>query len=104
MLYIITLTYVRPIEEVNAHLQAHRQWLAEHCASGRILVAGPREDHRGGVVLAHGASRAEVDAILTQDPFVIHGLVGVSVESFEPALRADAFSATWAAHAKAIAA
>lgn len=104
MLYIITLTYVRPIEEVNAHLQAHRQWLADHCSSGRILVAGPREDHSGGVVLAHGASRAEVDAMLAQYPFVSHGLVGVSVETFEPALRADAFSATWAAHAKAIAA
>ena len=52
MLYVITLTYIRPLEEVDAHLDTHRAWLAEHTRGGRILVAGPLAALRGGTLYA----------------------------------------------------
>lgn len=102
MLYLVTLTYVRPIEEVNAHLDTHRDWLIEHTQAGRILVAGPLEDRTGGIVLADCASRNELDGMLAQDSFHVHRLVEHDVRSFGAALRARAFPAEWAPEARAV--
>jgi len=104
MLYVVTLNYARPIEEVNGHLDAHKQWLGRFTKSGHILAAGPLADGTGGVMLAHCAGSDELEAMMEQDAFVIERVVTVSVQSFEPALRAEAFAAQWAPLAKAIAA
>ncbi|MFV0678166.1 YciI family protein [Variovorax sp. tm] len=92
MLYIVTLSYVRPIEEVNLHLESHKQWLGKHVKAGSILAAGPLEDRSGGVVLVHCKDRDELDSLLAQDSFVIERLVAVSVQGFDPVLRAESFA------------
>ncbi|ADX48050.1 YCII-related protein [Paracidovorax avenae ATCC 19860] len=96
MLYAVTLTYIRPAAEIDAHLGTHRDWLMQHIASGHILVAGPLEPRVGGLVLLRCGSRAELDHVLALDSFHIHGLVEREVLAFEPALRAAAFPADWA--------
>jgi uncharacterized protein YciI len=102
MLFIVTLTYRRSAAEIEAQLDAHRDWLLAHSREGRIIVAGPLESRTGGLVIAHCAGRAEVDRMMAQDPFVIHGLVGVDVRGMTPALRHDAFSPRWAEGARSI--
>lgn len=102
MLYVVTLNYARSIEEVNAHLEAHKQWLGRFTQSGHLLTAGPLADGTGGALLAHCSSREELEAMLAQDVFVTEHLVTLSVTSFEPMLRAEAFAARWAPAAKAI--
>ena len=103
MIFIVTLTYVRPLEEVNNHLDAHRDWLVANTITGRIAVAGPLEPRTGGLIVAHCASRAELDQMLADDPFVINELVTVQVLCATPALRHADFPARWAAAAKAVA-
>jgi uncharacterized protein YciI len=102
MLYVITLTYVRPLEEVDVHLDTHRAWLAEHTRGGRILVAGPLEGRTGGVLIASCGSREELDQMLAADSFSVHGLVNSEVRGFTAAMRARAWPAQWAPDAKAI--
>lgn len=102
MLYVITLTYVRPLEEVDAHLDTHRAWLAEHTRGGRILVAGPLEGRKGGVLIANCASRDELDQMLAADSFSVHRLVDSEVWGFTAAMRAQAWPAQWAPDAKAV--
>jgi len=102
MLYIVILTYIRPIEEVHAHLDSHRDWLIEYSRSGNIVVAGPLEDRKGGAVLACCKNRAELDNILATDSFHIHGLVNYEVRAFSAALRSEAFPKQWAPEARAV--
>ncbi|BBB66042.1 hypothetical protein UNDYM_1789 [Undibacterium sp. YM2] len=102
MLYLDTLTYIRPIEDVNAHLDTHRDWLVTHTRRGQILIAGPLEDRSGGFLLARCANRDELDHMLALDSFAIHYLVEPQVRGFDAALRAEAFPAEWAPGAKAI--
>ncbi|MBB5886579.1 hypothetical protein DYQ93_05150 [Xanthomonas sp. LMG 8992] len=102
MLYIVALTYIRPPEDIQAHLDAHRHWLAHHIQAGRILAAGPNADKSGGIVLASCTSRSELDTMMADDPFVTQGLVAVSVQGFEPAIRADALAARWASAAAVV--
>jgi len=102
MLYIVLLTYMRPIEEVNAHLDTHRDWLIEYSKKGNIVVAGPLEDRKGGALLACCKDRAELDSMLATDSFHIHRLVDYEVRAFSGALRAEAFPMQWAPEAKAV--
>lgn len=102
MIYIVTLSYVRPLDEVNAQLDGHRDWLIQHAKAGRILVTGPLEPRTGGLLLVRCADRAALDRMMNEDPFVVHRLVEVEVKAFTPMLRAAAFPAEWAEEAKAI--
>lgn len=102
MLYLVTLNYLRPIEEVNAHLDTHRVWLAQQTQAGKILVAGPLEDRTGGFVLARSDNRDELDRMLAQDSFVVHQMVEPRVQGFEAALCSPAFPSDWAPGAKVI--
>jgi uncharacterized protein YciI len=69
MLYLVTLIYIRPAEEVKAHLDTHRDWLVAHTRIGQIVVAGPLEDRTGGFVLARCETRRELDRMLALDSF-----------------------------------
>lgn len=100
MLFLVTLTYIRPVEEVHAHLDTHRDWLAKYAANGQILVAGPLQSGDGGLVLAHCEDRSELDALLANDSFYIHRLVKYDVQAMTPALRALDFPISWAPEAR----
>ena len=100
MLFLVTLTYIRPIEEVHAHLDTHRDWLAKHATNGQILVAGPLHSGHGGLAIAHCEDRSELDALLAEDSFCIHQLVKCDVQAMTPALRAWDFPQTWAPDAR----
>jgi len=102
MIYVVTLSYLRPLDDVNAHFDGHREWLVQHIKAGRILLTGPLEPRTGGLLLVSVADRAELDRMMSEDPFVIHRLVEIEVKAFTPALRAAAFPAEWAAGAKPI--
>lgn len=102
MLFIVTLTYRAAAAAIEAQLPGHREWLARHIASGRFLTAGPIEPRTGGLIVAYGEDRAELDALLAGDPFVDLALVEVSVLGAAPALRHAEFPARWAPAAKAL--
>ncbi|GAA0696926.1 hypothetical protein ISN75_12085 [Dyella marensis] len=101
MLYVVTLTYLRAQQDIQAHLGTHRDWLIEHARAGRIIAAGPLETGDGGAILAHCESRSELDDMLERDSFRVHGLAQYGVQAFDAALRAQAFPAAWAPAAKA---
>jgi uncharacterized protein YciI len=68
-MYVIDLTYVTPLEEIDRLLPSHVEWLAGHYAAGRFLASGRKVPRTGGVILAAKMARADLDAILAADPF-----------------------------------
>ena len=84
-MFIVTVTYTAPIEQVNALRAAHREWLDIHMASGVLLVTGPQVPMVGGVLIASGKlDRASLAALLTNDPFSINGVADYAITEFEP--------------------
>ncbi|TDT98622.1 uncharacterized protein YciI [Streptomyces sp. 846.5] len=67
-MFIVTLTYTAPLAAVDELVPAHRRWLAEHYAGGVFVASGRRVPRNGGVILAHGVSREELERILATDP------------------------------------
>ena len=63
-LFLITLRYLQPLEEVERHLEAHRAYLRQGYAQGVFLASGRLEPRTGGVILARAADRAAVDTLV----------------------------------------
>lgn len=102
MFFVIFLTYLCPIEEIDRHLDAHRSWLVGNYRAGRFLLSGPLTPRTGGLILARCENRKALEAMLADDPFAIHGLAAYEVKAFNPSLRAGDFPATWAPAALAL--
>ena len=55
-MFVLLLTYTKPLPEVDNHMRAHMKWLNEQYAAGRFVVSGRQIPRTGGVILARGGS------------------------------------------------
>lgn len=90
-MFVVLLTYVVSIEGVDKHVTAHRAFLDEYYKAGHFIASGAKIPRTGGVILAKAKSRAELDAILEQDPFKKHGVAKYDVIEFNPTKSAPGF-------------
>ncbi len=64
-------------------------FLKKYYAAGNFLMSGRKIPRDGGIILAVGDDREQIDAIIRQDPFVVHGLADFRVIEFRVSQRAD---------------
>ncbi len=83
-MFVVLVHYVKPLEEIDAHLAAHRQFLEEGYSRGYLLASGPRTPRTGGVILARAPSAEELSAYLARDPFLLAGVARYEVLEFTP--------------------
>ena len=88
-MFIIELVYKVPLEQIDAQMGAHVRFLKKHYAAGHFLVSGRKIPREGGIIVAVGKSRQEIEGILQQDPFVAKGLAEVRVIEFRASQKAD---------------
>jgi uncharacterized protein YciI len=88
-MFVIELQYKVDLARIDAHMKAHMAFLKKHYASGTFVASGRKIPREGGVILAVGTSREEVERIAHEDPFVAHGLADVRVIEFRVSQRAD---------------
>ncbi|MCB5163999.1 YciI family protein [Streptomyces bambusae] len=81
-MFVMELTYTAPIEAIEEELDAHVAWLDRHYAAGVFLASGRKVPREGGVILAGGVSRAEVERIAEEDPFAAAGLCTYRITEF----------------------
>jgi uncharacterized protein YciI len=72
-MFILSLTYLVPLDQVDLHVAPHMDWVAKGYDSGTFLASGRKEPRTGGVILAHG-DRAALEALVATDPFVTSGV------------------------------
>jgi len=65
--FVVTLSYTAPIEQVDALLLEHRAWLDDQYAKGFLLASGAKVPRTGGVLLAGGLDRAGLDQLLAEE-------------------------------------
>ena len=88
-MFIIELTYKADLAEIDAHMGAHVAFLKKYYASGNFLVSGRKIPRDGGIILAVGASRQQIEAIVEEDPFYQHGLADFRIIEFRASQRAN---------------
>jgi uncharacterized protein YciI len=88
-MFIIELTYKAPLSEIDAHMAAHVKFLKKHYAAGTFLVSGRKIPRDGGIILAVGPGKRELQAIIESDPFCARGLADFRIIEFRASQRAD---------------
>jgi uncharacterized protein YciI len=87
-MFIVTLTYLKPVEQVDALMHDHVEWLKKGYAEGLFVASGRRVPRTGGVILARSGDEAALREALARDPFVIHGAARCEVVEFTPSMTA----------------
>jgi uncharacterized protein YciI len=87
-MFVVELIYKAGLAEIDAKMRAHMAFLKKQYAEGRFLVSGRKVPRDGGIILALGASRAEIEAVMQEDPFCKHGLADFRVIEFRASQRA----------------
>jgi uncharacterized protein YciI len=88
-MFVIELSYKVDLARIDAAMKPHVAWLQRHYAAGTFLVSGRKVPRDGGVIIATGADRAALEAIVREDPFVAGGLADYRLIEFRASQRAD---------------
>jgi uncharacterized protein YciI len=92
-MFVLLLTYTKPLPDVDALMREHVAWLQEQYDAGRFLVSGRQIPRTGGVILARGDDRAEIEALAATDPFVSGDVATCEVIQFRASQAADGLDA-----------
>ncbi len=82
-MFVLLLTYVQSLDEVDRFVGQHADWLDTYYASGRFVASGRRVPRTGGVILARGDDLAEIEAIVAEDPFAREQIASYEIIQFE---------------------
>lgn len=88
-MFVIELMYKAGLDDIDAHMTAHVKFLKKYYAAGIFLVSGRKIPRDGGIILAVSESRQRIEAIVAEDPFLVHGLADARVIEFRASQRAD---------------
>ena len=87
-MFIINLTYIKPIEEIEHYLPAHVEFLKHHYTLGHFLASGRKNPRTGGIIIAAVDTQSELEEILSHDPFHAHQLANYDIIDFTPSMTA----------------
>jgi uncharacterized protein YciI len=68
-MFIISLTYKKPLKEIDKLIEPHIAFLDKYYANNTFLLSGPKLPRTGGIIIARCESKSKLEEILTQDPF-----------------------------------
>ena len=88
-MFVIELLYKASLKEIDAHMTAHVRFLKKYYAAGNFLVSGRKIPREGGIILAVGKTRQQIEAIVAEDPFHQHGLADFRIIEFRASQKAD---------------
>lgn len=96
-MFVILLSYIKPLSEVDRFVGEHKEFLERFYASGHFLLSGRKEPRTGGIILAKAETRAEIESIVLDDPFNREHIAEYEIIEFLPSM-----AATYLANLKAL--
>jgi uncharacterized protein YciI len=87
-MFVIELVYKTDLADIDAHMPEHVAFLKKYYASGNFLLSGRKIPRDGGIILAVGRNRQQIQAIVEEDPFYTHGLADFRIVEFRASQRA----------------
>lgn len=82
--FVVSLHYIAPLGAIDAAMRSHVAFLEKQRAAGVFIVWGRKVPRTGGIILACGESRAAIERIMHDDPFVARRLAEIEVTEFLP--------------------
>ena len=83
-MFLIEVTYKKPIEIIDQFLTVHRDFLETHYKKGNLICSGPQNPRTGGIIFTRFKNKSEVLEFTQQDPFHKEGLADYRIIQFDP--------------------
>ena len=90
-MFIVSLTYKSELSEVDKLISEHVTFLEKYYASGKFIASGRKVPRTGGIILVNASNKAEVDAIIKEDPFYIANVANYEITEFVPTMASKEF-------------
>lgn len=87
-MFVIELIYTADLKKIDARMKAHVVFLKKHYDAGTFVMSGRKVPRDGGIIIATGDNRDEIEAIIKEDPFVEQGLADYRITQFRASQRA----------------
>ncbi len=91
-MFLVLLTYKKPLTEVDRLLTEHRAYLEHYYQQGCLIVSGSTQPRTGGVILTCVSERERLEQILQEDPFYLHQIADYEIIPFSPSKYAAQFA------------
>ena len=88
-MFIVELIYKADLAKIDGAMRTHMAYLKKHYAAGTFVVSGRKIPRDGGIILAVGKTREEIEAIAKEDPFCKLGLAEFRIIEFRVSQRAE---------------
>ena len=83
-MYIISLTYKVPLEEVDQHLDNHIEYLNKQYDLGNFQASGRKVPRTGGIILSKISDKNKLLEIIEEDPFKKNNIADYDLIEFMP--------------------
>lgn len=83
-MFIVIMTYTKPLDVVEHYLKAHRDYLEEGYQKNYLIASGPKVPRVGGILLSQLAERKTLEDFLAHDPFHVHHVSTYELIEFTP--------------------
>ncbi|MCX8729499.1 hypothetical protein J3U66_03800 [Gilliamella sp. B2969] len=90
-MFIFSITYLKPISEVEKYLPQHIDYLERHYQSGHFIASGRKVPRIGGVILCRAENKEQALTIMQKDPFYIYQIAQYELIEFIPTKFAKEF-------------
>jgi uncharacterized protein YciI len=87
--FLILIRYKVPMEVIEQHTPAHREYLKTQYAQGRMLMSGPLVPRTAGVLWAQAVEKEEIVSMMEGDPFYTNEVAEWEIMEFKPVMFAD---------------
>ena len=88
-MFIIDISYKVTLEEIDACMAEHVEFLDKYFASGNFLIAGRKQPRNGGIIVALASDSKEMEGIIKEDPFYINDLADIKIIEFSGGRKAE---------------
>ena len=91
-MFIVSLTYISDLEEVDKFLPKHVEYLKAQYIKGNFIASGRKVPRTGGIILSKMESLEALEKVLDEDPFKIHNMAEYEILEFIPSMTSDDFA------------
>lgn len=82
-MFIVNLTYIKPLDAVEKYLEKHINFLNQYYTKGLFIASGRKNPRTGGIILVRAKNKEAVQEIITHDPFYQNKIAQYDVIEFE---------------------
>lgn len=83
-MFVVLLKFAANKAEAGQFMDGHNAWIRQGFADGVFLLVGSLKPNLGGAILAHGATLADLQRRVNDDPFVAQKVVSAEIFEIAP--------------------